>query len=70
MESRRLSTGRLATMGLMLAGFTVLGTACETEDLRAVAAGLEAVAGQLQRQDQDHDDDITFGEWLLSEFDD
>ena len=42
---------------------------CETQDLEAVVAGLEVVLDQLQQQQapDDHNNDITFGEWLLSE---
>ena len=72
MRSTRFSRYGQAAMGLLLAGYAVLGAACEASDLQAVAAGLEAVAGQLQGRDlnQDHNDDLNFGEWLLSELDD
>lgn len=74
MRSTRFSKYGQAAMGLLLAGYVVLGAACEASDLQAVAAGLEAAAGQLQGRDlnpsQSHDDDLTFGEWLLSELDD
>lgn len=72
MRSTRFSKYGQATIGLLLVGYAVLGAACEANDLQALAAGLEAAAGQLQGRDlnQSHDDDLTFGEWLLSELDD
>ena len=72
MRSTRISKYGQAVMGVLLAGYIVLGAACEASDLQAVAAGLEAAAGQLQGRDlnQSHEEDITFGEWLLSELDD
>lgn len=72
MRSTCFSKYGQAAMGLLLAGYVVLGAACEANDLQAVAAGLEAAAGQLQGRDldQSHDDNLTFGEWLLSELDD
>ncbi|MCH7838974.1 MAG: hypothetical protein IID38_01890 [Planctomycetes bacterium] len=72
MRSTRFSKYGQAATSLLLAGYVVLGAACEASDLQAVAAGLEAAAGQLQGRDlnQSHDDDLTFGEWLLSELDD
>ena len=51
MRSTRFSRYGQAAMGLLLAADAVLGAACEANDLQAVAAGLEAVAGQLQGRD-------------------
>ena len=74
MRSTRFSRIGQAAIGLLLVGYVVLGAACEANDLQAVAAGLEAAAGQLQgrdlNQNQSHVDNLTFGEWLLSELDD
>ena len=72
MRSTRFSKYGQAATGLLLAGYVVMGAACEASDLQAVAAGLEAAAGQLQGRDlnQSHEEDLTFGEWLLSELDD
>lgn len=68
MWMKRTATGLLkAAVGLSASG-VLLGATCSSEDFRAVVAGLEAVAHSLD--DAHHDDDITFGEWFLSEFDD
>ncbi len=48
--------------GMLMAG------GCGMEELQAVATGLQAAAGQLDRGDRD--DNITFGDWLISELDD
>ena len=46
----------------------LLGASCGAQELNAVVAGIEAAAVQLNNHDRD--DDVTFGEWLLSELDD
>ncbi len=51
----------------LLAGGLLLATSCNLRELEAVSIGLGAAADQLER---DQDEDITFGEWLLSELDD
>ena len=56
-------------VGLSACG-TALAVSCGSNELRAVVAGIEAVAGSLDRTNRDSRDDVTFGEWLLSEFDD
>lgn len=68
MWMKRTATGLLrAAVGLSAMG-ALLGATCSSEELRAVISGLEAVARSLD--DADHNDDVTFGEWFLSEFDD
>lgn len=67
MWMRRTATSLLtAAVGLCASG-VLLGATCSSEELRAVVSGLEAVARAFD--DAGHDD-ITFGEWFLSEFDD
>ncbi len=44
----------------------MLASSCTTEQLKAVLAGVEVVAGQLG----DKDDDVSFGDWLSAELDD
>ncbi len=56
-----------AAVALTAAG-VLLGTSCSSSELQAVVAGLEAVAHSFD--DNARDNDITFGEWLLSELDD
>ena len=48
----------------------LLATSCSATGLRALSDGLDAVVGSLAAADRDHDEDITFGEWILSELDD
>lgn len=54
-------------VGLSFAG-VLLGSSCTTEGLQAIVAGLDAAADSLAHADDD--DDLNFGEWLLSELDD
>ncbi len=58
-----------AIVGLSACG-TALTVSCGSTELRAVVAGIEAVAGSLDRTNRDSEEDISFGEWILSEFDD
>ena len=46
----------------------LLGTSCGVDDIQAVVVGLETVSSQLDRNR--HDEDTTFGEWLLEEIND
>jgi hypothetical protein len=52
-------------LGMCVAG-TVFGASCSSEQIEAVAAGIQAAASQLD----DRDDDISFGDWLLDELED
>ena len=61
---RKLWRGAVA----LCAAGTLFGGSCSSEQLNAVAAGIGAVADELGHQRAD--DDITFGEWLLSELED
>jgi hypothetical protein len=54
---------------LSVAGVT-LATSCGANEMRVVVAGLEAVASSLDGFERDRGDDITFGEWLISELND
>jgi hypothetical protein len=56
-------------VGLSACG-AALAVSCGPKELRAVVAGIEAVAGSLDRTNRDAEEDVSFGEWLLSEFDD
>ena len=56
-------------VGLSACG-TALAVSCGSSELRAVVAGIEAAAGSLDRTNRGAEEDISFGEWLLSEFDD
>jgi hypothetical protein len=46
---------------------TLFGGGCTSEQIQAIAAGLGALAEQL---DDDYDDDISFGDWLTDEIED
>ena len=52
---------------LSVAGM-VLSSSCGSNELDALIVGIEAAAAHLDRDA--HNDDISFGEWLLSELDD
>lgn len=45
----------------------LLAMSCSSTGLQALSDGLDAVAGSLAAADRDRVEDITFGEWLLSE---
>ena len=61
-KRRLLKTGAaLAVTGLLFS------SSCSLDNLEAVMVGLDAATSHLDRQ---QNDDITFGEWLLSELDD
>ena len=47
----------------------LLAMSCSSTSLQALSDGLDAVAGSLAAADRDRVEDITFGEWLLSELD-
>ena len=51
----------MATGGVLL-----LGSGCDRAALQAVAVGLEAATDHFLQED----DDITFGDWLMSELED
>ena len=61
---KRIRRGLLVLVG---AGGIVLGSSCGV-GMEALTAGLSAAARTLD-QDQ-HDDDISFGDWLADEFKD
>ncbi|MBI4717824.1 MAG: hypothetical protein HY763_08480 [Planctomycetes bacterium] len=48
-----------------LAGGMLAASSCETADVRAVIAGLDAAADQIN-----DDENISFGEWVSSQLDD
>jgi hypothetical protein len=61
---RKLWRGAVA----LCAAGTLFGGSCSSDQLNAVAAGFGAVADELSHQQTV--DDISFGDWLLSELDD
>ncbi len=54
------------TVCALLAGGMVFASSCSTADIQTVLAGIDAVAGFI---DSDSHDDISFGNWLVDEFD-
>ena len=58
----------LKTAACLSAAGTLLGASCGTKELDALIVGIEAAAAQLDRSDRD--DDVNFGDWLLSELND
>jgi hypothetical protein len=57
----------LRAAALIATGGTVLGTSCGTTEIRAIVTGVEAAAAALDSANAGRNNDITFGEWLLSE---
>ena len=57
----------VAAAGLSAAG-TLFANGCSTDTLEALVAGVEAAARTLD--DSERNNDINFGEWLVSELDD
>ena len=55
------------TAGLLAAG-TLFASSCNSADIEAIVNALEVAAQQLEQQQQD--DDISFGDWLRDELDD
>ena len=52
-------------LGLCVAG-TLFGSSCSSEQIEAVAAGLQAAVSEMD----DRDDNISFGDWLMNELED
>ena len=50
------------TVAVLAAAGMLFGSSCSLRELEAITVGLDAAAGHLEAED-----DITFGEWLLSE---
>jgi hypothetical protein len=57
----------VAAAGISAAG-TLFANGCSPDTLEAVVAGVEAAARTLN--DAEHDNDMNFGEWLISELED
>ena len=68
MLAKRSATQVIKAAVASSAAGMLMGGGCGMEELQAVATGLQAAAVQLDRGDRD--DNITFGDWLISEFDD
>ena len=51
----------------LLAGGMVFASSCSTKDIQVLLAGIDAVASAFS--DSDSHDDISFGNWLVDEFD-
>ena len=56
-----------AAAGLFAAG-TLLASSCNSADIEAIFDALEVAAHQLEQQQ--HDEDISFGDWLRDELND
>ena len=60
----RVVRGTWRTAIVVAAAGTVLETACSTDQVKAVLAGVEVTTNQLE---QTQNDNISFGDWLASE---
>ncbi|MFQ5590536.1 MAG: hypothetical protein ACE5HE_05185 [Phycisphaerae bacterium] len=49
---------------------TLLASSCDVRGIRAVEVGLDAATTYLDEQDAGRNNDISFGDWLLSELED
>ena len=52
----------------LFAAGTLFSSSCSSVDVEAIVNALEVAAHQLEQQQQD--DDISFGDWLRDELDD
>ena len=77
MGTRMNSTQLKRTLVGLTASGLLLGTTCTAQDLRAVVIGIEAAASALdpgtsgtQIMISEPDNDLNFGEWIISEIND
>ncbi len=68
MSTKHISGQLLRKAACLSAAGLLLGTSCTSDELRTVVAGFQAVVDVIE--DTNHDADLNFGEWLLSELDD
>lgn len=66
---KRKSTQVIRAAVASSAAGMLMSVSCGMEELQAVATGIQAAALQLDRGDRENDD-LTFGEWILSELND
>lgn len=60
------------SMLVMTASGSLLATTCSDQQLQAFSVGFNAFVDTIDntRQNQNKDEDISFGDWLLDELDD
>ncbi|MGB2986277.1 MAG: hypothetical protein WBE26_10370 [Phycisphaerae bacterium] len=68
MSTKRIANDLFKTAAGLCAAGVLLGSSCSSSELEAIVTGVEAAANSLDNRE--HEDNITFGEWLLSELDD
>lgn len=66
MRNRSRVRRMILTASMLVGGTTFINSGCSTEALNAFIIGLDAAAGQIERDNRD----ISFEDWLESEFDD
>jgi len=67
MKSNRLAILLWRSLAGIASASVLFASSCGAAELRAVLAGVDAAADRLERN---HDDDISFGDWLADELDD
>ena len=68
MTMTRMGRKLVSTAIACSSGGLLLATSCSASDVQAIVTGIEAATQVLVNNN--HSDDITFGEWLLSEIND
>lgn len=66
MQPRSTFAGARRAALILCSGGCLLNATCNSAALEAIIIGLDAAAQQIR----DEDDEVTFGDWLESEFDD
>jgi hypothetical protein len=67
MSNKRTAENLTKALAVLSTAGVLLATTCTSEQLQAVVVGIEAAARELN--EQDHDDDMSFGDWLVRELD-
>lgn len=66
MRNRSRMRRALVNASLIVGGTTFMNSGCSSEAINAFIIGLNAAAGQIENENRD----VTFEDWLESEFDD
>ena len=67
---KKLTHNLWKSMLLVTASGSLLATTCSDQQLQAFSVGFNAFVDTINTNDQNKDEDISFGDWLLDELDD
>ena len=70
MTLKKRARNVLRTILIISASGMTLAVNCTDQQFQVIAVGLNAIAGAFTNESQQSNNDLTFGEWLLSELDD